>query len=232
MVDQVWSRRPRADEDLALRVPGQGMRARAREIRESLDASGRGRRRRADQPYPEEWPWTRAAEGEEFVGAVLAGLLPLGWRVLHGVPLDDEGTAIDHLLLGPGGVFCIDTKARPQSQVWVGANELRVDGQEKGYLRHIRQQARHASKVLRFDTGLSVDVMAVLVFVGGPDASLVRAGEPRDVMVLQEFDLLRAFASRPRVYDQGQVATLFESARRAGAWFPQATAVELPPPQS
>ncbi|MDQ1249698.1 MAG: hypothetical protein QG597_4074 [Actinomycetota bacterium] len=232
MVEQVWSRRPAADEDLALRLPGQGMRSRAREIHEALDARRGGLKRRRQEPYPEEWPWTRAAEGEEFVGAVLTGLQPAGWQVLHGVPLDGEGAAIDHLLIGPGGVFSLDTKARAGAHIWVGSRAIKVDGEEKEYLWIARQQARHATKVLRFATGLPIEVRPVLVFVGGPEAALERVGQPREVLVLNEFELLGTFAGAPRIYDPPQVAAIFASARRGGSWFPAATAVELPPPSA
>lgn len=230
MADQVWSRRPAADEDLARRLAGQGMRARAQEVRQALQSRHRGLKRQRQQPYPEEWPWTRAAEGEEFVGAVLAGLQPLGWRVLHGVPIDDEGAAIDHLLIGPGGVFSLDTKARAGAQVWVGSRAIKVDGDEKEYLWVARQQARHATTVLRFATGLPIVVTPVLVFVGGPEATLERAGKPREVLVINEFEVLQTFASQPRLLAPQQVSVIFERARWGGTWFPERPAAPLPPP--
>lgn len=231
MAEQVWSRRPAADEDLALRLPGQGMRARAQEIHDALAARRAGPRRKQHEPFPDEWPWTRAAEGEEFVGAVLAGLHTSGWRVLHGVPVDGEGSAIDHLLIGPGGVFSIDTKARAGAQIWVGSRVIKVNGDEKEYLWIARHQARHATKVLRFATGLPVEVKPTLIFVGGPEASLVRAGRPREVLVLTEFDVPRAFAELPDKHSPQEVSAIFERARRGGTWFPKVAAVELPPPQ-
>jgi hypothetical protein len=53
--------------------------------------------------------WDRGASGEEHVGAILDGLASRGWRVMHDV---DTGRGnIDHLIVGPGGVFTIETKS-------------------------------------------------------------------------------------------------------------------------
>jgi hypothetical protein len=50
----------------------------------------------------------RGAEGERKVGAILEDLGP-DWHVLHGVYLGRGD--IDHVLVGPGGTFTIETKA-------------------------------------------------------------------------------------------------------------------------
>lgn len=52
---------------------------------------------------------SRGATGEEAVGAILDALTPHGWRVGH-----DIGTGrgnIDHVVVGPTGVFTVETKS-------------------------------------------------------------------------------------------------------------------------
>ncbi|MCF7838089.1 MAG: NERD domain-containing protein [Candidatus Marinimicrobia bacterium] len=49
----------------------------------------------------------RGARGEEYVAGVLAGLPPT-YRVLHGVGAGRQG--VDHVVLGPPGLFAIETK--------------------------------------------------------------------------------------------------------------------------
>lgn len=49
------------------------------------------------------------AEGEERVGAVLDSLAKHGYRMVHDAPLRGYGN-IDHIVVGPGGVFTIETK--------------------------------------------------------------------------------------------------------------------------
>lgn len=52
--------------------------------------------------------WRSGALGEEHVGAVIDGLRPLGWLALHDVSTGRGN--IDHVLVGPGGIFTIETK--------------------------------------------------------------------------------------------------------------------------
>ena len=54
--------------------------------------------------------WARGASGEEQVGAVLAGMETDGWRAVHDIDLGRGN--VDHVAIGPGGVFAIETKAR------------------------------------------------------------------------------------------------------------------------
>ena len=63
----------------------------------------------------------KGAQGEEAVARELA-LLPAGWTVFHGVPSSAKrgGQDFDHVALGPGGIFAIETKN------WAGP--LRIEG--------------------------------------------------------------------------------------------------------
>ncbi|MDQ3725872.1 MAG: NERD domain-containing protein [Actinomycetota bacterium] len=53
--------------------------------------------------------WRRGAEGEEAVGQILEELAIDGWHVLHDVTFGRGN--IDHVAIGPGGVFAIETKS-------------------------------------------------------------------------------------------------------------------------
>jgi len=55
--------------------------------------------------------WSRGAEGEEVVGAVLEGLAEQGWRVIHDVSFGRGN--IDHVVVGPGGILTVETKSHP-----------------------------------------------------------------------------------------------------------------------
>ena len=50
------------------------------------------------------------SKGERQVGAILDGLAEDGWRAIHG-GLTERGD-IDHIAIGPGGLFTIETKFR------------------------------------------------------------------------------------------------------------------------
>jgi len=53
----------------------------------------------------------RGARGEEHVGGLLNGLAGEGWRVIHDATLGHGN--VDHILIGPAGVFTIETKSHP-----------------------------------------------------------------------------------------------------------------------
>lgn len=59
--------------------------------------------------------WARGAEGEEVVGKVLEGLREEGWCVIHDVSFGRGN--IDHIVVGPGGIFTIETKSHG-GKVW------------------------------------------------------------------------------------------------------------------
>lgn len=81
----------------------------------------------------------RGAEAERKVGSILEGLAP-DWHVLHGVWLGHGD--IDHVLVGPGGTFTVETKSH--------GGHIPVDQIEERMLR----QAYAESKVLRKVSGL------------------------------------------------------------------------------
>jgi hypothetical protein len=89
----------------------------------------------------------RGAEGERKVGAILEALAP-EYHVLHGVWLGRGD--IDHVLVGPGGTFTIETKSHP--------GPIHLDHPDAKML----GQAYAESKVLHKVSGL--DVTPLLVF--------------------------------------------------------------------
>src|ERR1039458_2179723 len=63
-------------------------------------------------------------EGERFVGEELSRLISLGFEIYHDVPFD--GFNIDHVLVGPRGVFVVETKTRRKPVNESGSKEFRV----------------------------------------------------------------------------------------------------------
>jgi hypothetical protein len=62
------------------------------------------------QPSPEAVAWRRGAAGERRTARVLAALERQGWAVLHDLAVPGSPANLDHLVIGPGGVFLIDSK--------------------------------------------------------------------------------------------------------------------------
>lgn len=53
----------------------------------------------------------RGASGEEHVGGLLDELADTGWKVIHDASFGHGN--IDHIVLGPAGVFSVETKSHP-----------------------------------------------------------------------------------------------------------------------
>jgi hypothetical protein len=62
------------------------------------------------RPSPEAVAWRRGAAGERRTALLLAGLERQGWAVLHDLAVPGSRANLDHLVIGPGGVFVIDSK--------------------------------------------------------------------------------------------------------------------------
>ncbi len=62
------------------------------------------------RPRPDPERWWRGAEGERATGDLLDEL-PRRWSVLHDLRVPGSRANIDHLVIGPRGVWVIDTKA-------------------------------------------------------------------------------------------------------------------------
>jgi len=63
--------------------------------------------------------------------------------VLHGVQLGAGGD-VDHLVIGPPGVFTVNTKHHPKAKIKVGSKVLFVNGHQAPY---IGKACREATRV-------------------------------------------------------------------------------------
>jgi hypothetical protein len=135
--------------------------------------------------------WQKGADGERLVGGVLESLHEQGWRVLHDISF---GTGnIDHVAIGPGGVFTIETKSHP--------GRLPVDRIDPRMLK----QAWAEKKKLEEITGLHVQPLLVFsrAYLQG------RLPCRRDgVVVLPARMLAGHLQRRKQIYTQEQVEGL------------------------
>lgn len=167
----------------------------------------------------DERAWRVGANGEETVGAKLDKLTKHGWHVLHAVPVGNRGSDIDHVLIGHGGVYTVNTKTHPGKSIWVGKYAIKVDGYSVPYLRNSRHEAERAQRLLTAAVGWPVPVHPVLVFLTGtliPDVTIKQ--QPDDVTVLDRMDIPGAFKRAPRRLNADQVGEVYEQARRSTNW--------------
>ena len=83
------------------------------------------------RPSPDTVAWRRGAAGERRTARLLGPLEQHGWAVLHDLAIPGSRANIDHLVIGPGGVFVIDSKQYrgrlqldPTGRLWHGRYPL------------------------------------------------------------------------------------------------------------
>ncbi len=115
-----------------------------------------------------------AYEGELAVGQELNQLMLQGYRVYHDFPADTFN--IDHIIVGPKGVFAVETSTRLKGAIANGSQEATVtyDGRMLTFadttdfetIEQAEQQADWLSKWLGAATGEPIAVRAVITLPG------------------------------------------------------------------
>ena len=113
-------------------------------------------------------------DAELAVGQELNTLMFEGFRVFHDFPA--ENFNIDHIAVGPAGVFAVETKGRPKpikgrgkvdAKVFSDGDVLRFpDWNESEPLEQAKWQAKWLAKWLSSAVGQSVSVKPVLALPG------------------------------------------------------------------
>jgi hypothetical protein len=83
------------------------------------------------RPSAEAAAWRRGADGERHVGRLLEPLVRAGWGVNHDLRVPGSKVNVDHVVVGPPGIFAIDTKhyrgrlrLSPDGLLWHGRTLL------------------------------------------------------------------------------------------------------------
>jgi len=203
-------------DDLASRRPGSAAEAAAIDARAA--APVRSLLARLMGVHTAERAWRLGAAGEQLVGRQLERLMKADprWRCLHSIPVGRRGADIDHLVIGPGGVFSLNAKHHPGARLWVGGDTFMVNGVRQPYIRNSRHEAARASRLLSAAVGHPVAVTGIVVPVGAQD--LVIKESPGDVVVVNRRRLRRWLASRPQTLPGAIVDAAHEQARRSTTW--------------
>lgn len=166
----------------------------------------------------DERAWRIGADGEEAVAGQLAAL-GVHWRILHSVRVGERGADIDHVVIGPGGVFTVNSKHHPRASIWVGGDTFMVNGSRVPYIRNSRHEAKRASRLLAQHVGFPVPVTG-LVAVVGAQRGLTVDSQPADgaVAVVQIGGIQRFFRSRPQRLSLREIDAIHEVARRSSTW--------------
>jgi hypothetical protein len=136
--------------------------------------------------------------GERMVAEHLEPLKREGWFVFHDVPAEQNGAKfnLDHVAVGPQGIFAIETKTRRKGKAWPGFEDHRVAfdgrkliwpwGEDTHGLEQVERNALWLTEALRQDTGDRFHVTPILTLPGwwvdtkpARDSRLARVTNPK-----------------------------------------------------
>ena len=165
-------------------------------------------RRRTD-----ERAWRRGANGERFTGWLL-GRLPAGWHTFHDIPVGDRGANIDHLVIGPGGVFTVNAK-NLSGDIRVTRRSIVHNGRVTDFLPKAAAEARRASALLSAAAGFTVGVRPVLAILVDVWTITER---PDDIYVGAPFQARRWILGQPSVLGPRDVILAAAAAAKPETW--------------
>lgn len=160
-------------------------------------------------------PWYVGALGEMDVARRLGGL-GSGWFVLHSVPIGTGTSDLDHVVIGPAGVFTINTKHHRGQNAWIGGRRILVNGQHTDHLRNAKHEAKRTSQLLSVAARSRVDVTPIIAVVGARRMTVRE--RPHDVVVLREAELVRWLQRHPATVTPSQVQQLTALATQPATW--------------
>lgn len=114
---------------------------------------------------------SQGIEGEKAVGQFLERLRVAGYDVFHDIVA--SGFNIDHVLIGPAGIFSVETKtwskpARGDARIQFDGDRLLVNGHppDRDPVIQAKAQANWLRNLLAESTGRKLDVHPVVLFPG------------------------------------------------------------------
>ena len=142
-------------------------------------------------------------EGERYAAGFLDELMQEGYDVFHDVPFTKFN--IDHVLVGPMGIYAVETKTRRRRRgtgggfkwkVTVREQELKFPwGAEQGALEQAERNARTMGTWVRQSSQEQVTAQAVLLLPGW----LVDRRARGPVIVLNPKEARKALTGRPKI---------------------------------
>lgn len=210
---------PPADRgrDLSLNKPGDSAREMARAKFREAPVSNLAKRLMG-RNTGDDWTWRQGVRGEQQVGRALDNATRIrGWFVLHGITRNARGTDVDHLLIGPGGIFSINAKFHEGKKVWLGEHAIWVGGKAQHHLRDARSEAKKVKQLLDAAYPSPHEVTPVVIIAGS--SSFSRAKKvPSDVVVRHVSEIADWVVGMEEKIRPWEVEQLYGVARWERTW--------------
>jgi hypothetical protein len=169
-------------------------------------------------------PGTKLDKAQRITQRKLARMGRGGYYSLHARPIPDSEEMIDHVVVGPTGVYAIDSekwnkklpiRTRNGKQLWLGPES------KKARLEHARWEAQKASELLSARLGRDIVVRPALA-IYGPHI-------PWDIAVIREVDVFNGERLRQYLKKRSRVREVRKLSREEIARIFEAAEAVLPP---
>ncbi|MFC9131629.1 nuclease-related domain-containing protein [Streptomyces sp. NPDC057099] len=167
------------------------------------------------RPESEIRSWSDGLTGERITGKRLNSLRSRGWFTLHAIQWA-SGADIDHLAIGPAGVFSINSKRHRGKAVWYGDSAITVNGSVQRHIAVSQSEARRVSRALSRSCGIDVPVRPVISVVHAAKLTVKNANPPVLVLAVEHLD--RVLSGLAPMFDADRVAHIYGAARDARTW--------------
>jgi hypothetical protein len=147
--------------------------------------------------------WELGIQGEHTIAEELDELVALDprWASINSIAVGTKGSVIDHLVVGPGGVFTI--------------NAWQHD------VPNTRLDAERAGKLLSATANTAITARGLIVPVGVAESTV--KDQPIDVQVVQATALVDFLIGQSEVLDAYTIALVLTCARLSSTWRPAQT---------
>ncbi|WP_241979689.1 nuclease-related domain-containing protein [Cryobacterium suzukii] len=152
-----------------------------------------------------ELSWLRAAQAEMIVGDILTRL-PDDYTVYHSLPIRSTAFWVDHLVVGPGGVFSINAKTHWDRDLNGSPRSIPIGNHAMPYLRDARFESAQITALLAKVMPEAAVVEPLIVLVNPHKILLNR--KPNAVTVIDSPRLRRWIVARPRTFSPEQQAAV------------------------
>ena len=161
--------------------------------------------------------------------ALADSLAALGeeWTVVHSVTVGGDIAAghhplvLDHLVIGPAGIFSITIHSHAGQAVWVGERTFMVDDERLGHLTDAERAASAASRLLTAAlaaAGTAADVVVTPCIVVDSPSTLQIRQRPDRIQTSTARDFTAWLAALPRVISPTVVNALSGVSLQASTW--------------
>jgi hypothetical protein len=169
----------------------------------------------ADPIVPRSRAAYRGALGEVAVAATLTER-GAGWFVVHEVPIGIVGAPVQHVLIGPPGVFTISLHNHAGREVWVRSQGFTAGLENHSHIRDAEAAADRASTLLSDAVGFAVNAIPCVVVLDS--RSITIAKPPRRVAVLTPRQLRGWLGQLPPRLSPHEAALLGMYAEERSTW--------------